>query len=71
MGSRKATPAELGFIEATRAGKRAERRVQKMEKQERERDEAWGVNGDRLEGDKEEDVEGGSEGKNREREGKG
>lgn len=61
IGSRKATPAVLNFIAATRVSKRAHRQKLEMEKQERKRVEAWGLDKNRLEED-EEGIVGGERG---------
>lgn len=51
MGLKKATPTVLFFLAATRAAQRAQRQEEEMRWQERERDEAWGLDVDRLEED--------------------
>lgn len=61
MTPRKAMSAVLDFIEATLARKRAQKQEQKMERQERERDESWGLDKNRLEGDEEGNAEGENE----------
>lgn len=53
MDSRKATLAALGVLVVTQVGLRAQRREQETEKQEKERDETWGLDEDRLEEDEE------------------
>lgn len=59
MGSRKATVVVLRFIAPTRVGQKAERMEQERETQERERDEAWDLDENRLEEDAEKSGEGG------------
>lgn len=49
MGSKYAIPAVLGFIEATWAGQRAQRKKQETEKRKSEMDKAWGLDEGRLE----------------------
>lgn len=50
MDSRKIKPALLDIIAVTRTGRRAERQKQDMESQEEERDKAWVLEADRLDG---------------------
>lgn len=57
MGSRKATRAVLDFIVATQTGRRVKKHEQEKERQEIERNKAWCLDVDRLEGDEEVDVE--------------
>lgn len=57
IGSKKATPAVLGYIAATRAVQRAQRQEQERRQEERERDKAWGLEADRMEEDEKEEAE--------------
>lgn len=53
IGLHNATPAMLGFLVAPRADKRGYKQEHEIKKQERESDEVWGRDMDRLEGDEE------------------
>lgn len=64
--SRMASPKLLDFIAATQVGKRARRQEQEINKYERERDKAWGLDKGRMEGDKEGEAEGEREDNERE-----
>lgn len=69
MSSRKATPVVLGFIAAIRAGQRAWGEEQERQQKEQERDKAWGLEVDRLDGNEKE--EAGKEREERETRGEG
>lgn len=69
MELRKTTPSVLGFIVATWVNQRAQREKRKIRRQERKRDEVWGLEVDRLEGDDNGDAEGEREDRERRREG--
>lgn len=58
LGSRKAIPTLLDFIATIRAGQRARIQKQDKKRQEKERDETWGLDKERSEGDEERDMEG-------------
>lgn len=49
------------YIVATQAGQRAQRQEQETEKKERARDESWGLEKYKPEGDEESGIEGGWE----------
>lgn len=51
LSSRKMTALVLRFIKVTRAGQRAQRQEQDIGELEQEKDEAWGLEKDKLEGD--------------------
>lgn len=53
LGLRKATPAVLGFIWATRSGQRTQKQEEDMRKRERVKHEEWSLVENRLEGDEE------------------
>lgn len=57
LGSRKVTPALLGFIAVTQARQKAQRQEQEKRRQESERDEVWDLEADWLEWDEQEEAE--------------
>lgn len=53
LGLRKATPAVLDFIRTTRAVQRTQRLEEEMRKRKPKKNEIWGLNEHRLQGDNE------------------